>query len=66
MNFTANPTWRTSSYSGSQGSCVEVDDSVGDLTLVRDSKLGGESPILAFTPDQWRTFLVTLRDEGLA
>ncbi len=62
MNFAANPTWRKSKFSGSQGSCVEIADSIGGLTLVRDSKLGNASPILTFTSDQWRTFVMTLRD----
>ncbi len=56
-----NLEWRKSSYSGSNGgSCVEVNDNLPSQTLVRDSKLGDESPILTFTPTGWRTFVATV------
>lgn len=34
----ANATWRTSSYSGGQGECVEVGHNLPHLVPVRDSK----------------------------
>jgi hypothetical protein len=46
--------WRTSSYSGSNGNCVQV--AVADPVIaVRDST-DPDGPALGFTPDQWRTF----------
>ncbi|MEU7021602.1 DUF397 domain-containing protein [Streptomyces sp. NPDC046203] len=48
--------WRTSSYSGGQGDCVEVAPNLPHLVPVRDSKRPA-GPALAFTPDAWRTFL---------
>lgn len=45
----------------SNGACVEVAVEDGRV-LVRDSKLGEESPVLAFSPSDWRTFLATARD----
>ncbi len=61
MSFAAYAVWRKSTYSGSQGTCVEITDSVGGLTRVRDSKLGDASPNLTFTRAQWQAFVVTLR-----
>jgi uncharacterized protein DUF397 len=52
--------WRTSSASGNNGQCVEVSGvSDGDV-LVRDSK-DSDGPVLRFTPDEWRAFLVGAR-----
>jgi hypothetical protein len=58
--------WRTSSYSGANGSCVEVapagDDPSGQrLIAVRDSKDRG-GPALVFTAGQWRAFAAGIRD----
>jgi hypothetical protein len=44
--------WKTSSYSGDQGNCVEVARNVPGIVAVRDSKDQG-GPILRFTPDEW-------------
>lgn len=35
--------------------CVEI-ARVGGTTLVRDSKLGEDSPVLSFGPGEWRRF----------
>ena len=48
--------WRKSSRSNEERNCAEVAFS-SDAVGVRDSKLGDASPILTFTPYQWRTFL---------
>jgi hypothetical protein len=49
-------TWVKSSFSSTNGECVEVarydDGAVG----VRDSK-DPQGPSLAFTPEQWRAFV---------
>lgn len=47
--------WRTSSYSGGNGSCVEVAD-LGEYVAVRDSKDRG-GPKLVFEREAWRRFL---------
>jgi Domain of unknown function (DUF397) len=49
--------WRKSMYSHANGNCLEV---VGNV-LVRDSKLGDSSPVLAFTPDAWKVFVTFLK-----
>lgn len=67
--------WRTSSYSATNGGCVEVGwrtssysgngsacvevATAPDRVLVRDSKDPG-GPVLAVTPAAWRTFLATV------
>ena len=40
--------------------CVEV-QSAGSEVQVRDSKLGKNSPVLRFTPDEWTAFLAGVR-----
>ncbi|MGW8884010.1 DUF397 domain-containing protein [Streptomyces sp. NPDC055749] len=55
----AGATWRTSSYSGGQGDCVQVADNLPHLIPVRDSKRT-TGPIIGFSPDAWRTFISQL------
>jgi Domain of unknown function (DUF397) len=53
-------TWRKSTYSnGSGGNCVEVAD-LPDGRAVRDSK-HPHGPTLAFTRDQWRAFVQSIK-----
>lgn len=52
--------WRTSSYSGNGGDCVEIAWSAPDNTAVRDSK-NVDGPTLAFSALAWRAFLATQR-----
>jgi hypothetical protein len=48
-------TWRTSSYSGSNGgNCIEV-VATTDTVAVRDSK-DPHGPMLAFGPQDWKRF----------
>lgn len=47
--------WRKSSFSGG-ADCVEI-SSDNDEILVRDSKLGEDSPILRYTSDEWLAFI---------
>jgi hypothetical protein len=56
--------WRTSSYSGGTGNCVEVaaDLTPNDspVTAVRDSK-DPDGPTLAFRPDDWTAFTLKVK-----
>ena len=47
------PTWRKSSFSGSQANCVEL--AASDRVLVRDTK-NNSGAVLRFTPAAWRKF----------
>jgi hypothetical protein len=61
MGNTINLQWRKSSYSGSGGSdCVTVGQAATAI-VVRDSKQGDRSPVLAFTPDTWRELLAAIK-----
>lgn len=59
--MTTHTTWRKSSRSGGQQDCVEVADHVAGRTVVRDTKLGGASPVLAFAPESWRAFVASVK-----
>ncbi|MFG2980715.1 DUF397 domain-containing protein [Streptomyces sp. NPDC048258] len=52
--------WRTSSYSGGQGDCVEVADNVPGLVPVRDSKRPG-GPVIGFGDGAWEAFVTYVR-----
>jgi hypothetical protein len=57
--------WRTSSYSGGSGNCVEVTGSLPGVVGVRDSKdPGGRA--LVFTTAAWRAFAGQVRSGGPA
>ena len=51
--------WRTSSYSGSNGNCVQVAVAI-PVIAVRDST-DPDGPALGFTPGQWMTFTGTVK-----
>jgi hypothetical protein len=52
--------WRKSSFSASNGHCVEVACLTGGAIGVRDSK-AVKGPVLSFTPQAWGTFLDGIR-----
>jgi hypothetical protein len=54
--------WRKSSYSGTNGNCVET-ATIDSVVAVRDSK-NPEGPRLAFSPEAWRTFASTLKHDA--
>ena len=56
----ADARWFTSSYSAAQAQCVEVAFLSGHR-LVRDSKLGDASPVLAVSPDEWSAFTAVVK-----
>ena len=50
--------WRTSSYTGGQGNCIEVAPTASTV-LVRDTK-DREGPVLAVPATAWRAFLADI------
>jgi hypothetical protein len=48
--------WRTSSFSGGAGNCVEIRMLADGGRQVRDSKDPG-GPVLTFTPAEWSAFV---------
>lgn len=52
--------WRRSSYSGTQGNCVEVASNLRGLVLVRDSK-DPAGPKLLIGVEMWRGFIAGVR-----
>ncbi|WP_019852635.1 DUF397 domain-containing protein [Actinopolyspora mortivallis] len=57
--------WRKSTRSNGSGACVDV-GIAPSAAGVRDTKLGEDSPILAFTRSQWSSFLTTIKSDRLA
>ncbi|SFT55965.1 protein of unknown function [Actinopolyspora lacussalsi subsp. righensis] len=51
--------WHTSSYSGNNGTCVEVGFATSAV-LVRDTK-DREGGLLALSPATWQSFVGTLK-----
>jgi len=54
--------WRTSSYSGQNGACVEVARNLSTVVAVRDSK-DRTGPVLTIDPDRWRAFIGRVKAE---
>ncbi|MFE6775469.1 DUF397 domain-containing protein [Streptomyces sp. NPDC057702] len=53
-------TWFKSSYSGTQGDCVEVATGVPNTVPVRDSK-NPTGPALIFEPTAWTAFITAIK-----
>lgn len=60
MSFVTAP-WRKSTYSGEQGACVEVSQQP-EAALIRDTKLGEASPIIAVPAAHWPEVLELTRN----
>ncbi|WP_407939921.1 DUF397 domain-containing protein [Micromonospora tarapacensis] len=55
--------WRKSSRSN-EGACVEVADNIPSVVGVRDSK-DIDGPALSFGPSTWRSFVESVKLDGL-
>jgi Domain of unknown function (DUF397) len=53
--------WRKSSYSMSNGQCVEIARLAGGQIAVRDSQATAEGLVLRFNPQTWAGFLAELQ-----
>jgi hypothetical protein len=61
-NDLSRAAWRKSTYSGGNGSCVEV-AGLGGAVAVRDSK-NPDGPKLILTQDTWRAFVRSVKAAG--
>lgn len=57
---TTSATWRKSTYSTAQGSCVETGNAAGRI-LVRDTTQHGNGPVVSVSPQSWRRFTAVIR-----
>ena len=57
----ARARWRKSSYSGTDGSCVEVATNLPGIVGIRDSK-DPDGPRLVVSPGAWRAFIAGVRE----
>lgn len=55
-------TWRKSTFSSMNGSCVEVSWLQADRIGVRDTKDHGTGPVLVFTGPEWTAFLAGAKE----
>lgn len=56
------PAWRTSSYSGCNGNCVEVAELRPGHIGVRDTKDAGRGSVLEFDAAAWRSFVESVKN----
>jgi hypothetical protein len=57
----AAASWQKSSFSGYNGSCLEIARLRGDRIGVRDTKDHGSGPVLVFNTDEWAAFMSGLK-----
>ena len=53
--------WRTSSYGGNGGECVEVGQDADGTVLVRDTTQHGDGPVHRYRIAQWSAFVASIR-----
>jgi hypothetical protein len=53
-------TWRKSTYSTAQGSCIEAGSAPGRV-LVRDTTQHGSGPVVSVSPAAWRRLTANIR-----
>lgn len=49
--------WRKSTFSAMNGSCVEISRLLSDRIGLRDTKDNGAGPVLVFTGAEWDAFI---------
>ena len=59
--FTPITAWKTSSYSASNGHCVETALLANGQIGVKDKKMLGQGKMLRFAPEAWSSFTSTVR-----
>ena len=59
MDTVDSAAWRTSSYTGTNGNCVEVGGTAG-IVLTRDTK-DRDGVALSIPGDAWASFIASLR-----
>ncbi|HEX3965629.1 MAG TPA: DUF397 domain-containing protein [Trebonia sp.] len=59
--YTPISAWKTSSYSASNGHCIETAPLVNGQVGVQDKKMQGKGPMLRFTSAAWNSFTSTVR-----
>jgi hypothetical protein len=63
MTAVRDVTWARSTFCGPSGGCVEV-ALVDGVVLVRDSKLGDDSPVQEWTPGEWCDLLAPIKSDS--
>jgi len=59
----AGAVWRKSSYSGTDGNCVEVATNLPGMVAIRDSR-DPDGAKLVVSPEEWRAFVARVRGDG--